>query len=117
MMGAEPASVNARKATLREDSDRLICLAEALTLVPFSETTLRRAISSGELEAWQPHGEGKLVLWRSALIDWVTRRPAGDVRVPPQPAERRSGPAPLRRPRRGRAVKQRPEPITLTDLA
>jgi hypothetical protein len=58
--------------------DRLICLSEAVVLVPFSETTLRRAIVRGELVAWQPNGNGKLVMWRSALIAWATRRPAHD---------------------------------------
>src|SRR5215207_8565461 len=56
--------------------DRLIFLADALDLVPFSETTLRRAISKGELEAWQPNADGKLIMWRSTLIAWATRRPA-----------------------------------------
>jgi hypothetical protein len=56
--------------------DVLICLSDAVALVPFSETTLRRAIARGELEAWQPAGNGKLVMWHSALIAWVTRRPA-----------------------------------------
>ena len=58
------------------DDDRLIFLADAVTLVPFSETTLRRAIARGELQAWQPNRDGKLVMWRSALIEWATRRPA-----------------------------------------
>ena len=96
--------------------DQLIFLAEALTLVPFSETTLRRAISRGELEAWQPHDDGKLVLWRSSLIEWATRRPAGD---PTQSAGRSksmsSKPA-ARRPRRAAAGIQRPDPIRLADV-
>src|SRR5439155_7285949 len=59
----------------RTRDDQLICLSEAAALVPFSETTLRRAIARGELEAWQPNS-GKLVMWRSALYEWATRRPA-----------------------------------------
>jgi hypothetical protein len=65
---------------------RLICLTGAVGLVPFSETTLRQAIISGELEAWQPNGNGKLVMWRSSLIAWATRRPAHDRQTPADPA-------------------------------
>jgi hypothetical protein len=95
------------------ETDRLIFLSEALDLVPFSETTLRRAISRGDLEAWQPSRDGKLVMWRSALVEWATRRPATvygphhDER-PPETAIRRA-----RRPRPGRGT---PEPIRLSDL-
>ena len=41
----------------RTGDDRLMSLSEAVALVPFSETTLRRAIARGELEAWQPTAE------------------------------------------------------------
>lgn len=101
----------------RGDEDRLIFLAEALTLVPFSETTLRRAIGRGELEAWQPNSDGKLVMWRSALIEWATRRPAKGGRESAERSEPRATRSTSRRPRRGRAVPQSPDPITLPDLA
>jgi hypothetical protein len=76
--------------------DRLIFLAEALTLVPFSETTLRRAIAKGELEAWRPNRDGKLIMWRNE-------------RRPPRPSSRRQ--------RRTADAPQTPDPITLPDLA
>ena len=93
--------------------DVLICLSDAVALVPFSETTLRRAIARGELEAWQPAGNGKLVMWHSALIAWVTRRPATE-RV--ERVERRDRRVSSRAQRRIAATTQTPEPITLSDL-
>lgn len=93
--------------------DRLICLSDAIALVPFSETTLRRAIVSGELEAWQPNGNGKLVMWRSSLIAWATRRPAHDRQK--SEATRDRGPS-SRRQRRTAASSATPEPITLPEL-
>jgi hypothetical protein len=93
--------------------DRLICLSDAVCLVPFSETTLRRAIVSGELEAWQPNGNGKLVMWRSSLIMWATRRPAQDRPACDAPRDRR--PASPRR-RRTVGATETPEPIALPDL-
>lgn len=100
----------------KDHEDRLIFLTEAIRLVPFSETTLRRAISRGELEAWQPHDDGKLVLWRSALIEWATRRPANGRTESLERFEAPSTTTASRRPRRGRVVPQRPDPITLADL-
>jgi hypothetical protein len=97
-------------------ADQLIFLAEALTLVPFSETTLRRAISSGELEAWQPHDDGKLVLWQSSLIEWATRRPAGDPTQSAGRSKSMSSKSAARRPRRAAAGIQRPDPIRLADV-
>jgi hypothetical protein len=97
--------------------DRLIFLADALALVPFSEATLRRAIASGELKAWQPNRDGKLVIWRSALIEWATRRPATDRQQPETRRERRQ-PKPSSRGRGGTAGStQVPDPISLADLA
>jgi hypothetical protein len=69
------------RASADPGDDRLIFLSDALGLVPFSETTLRRAIARGELEAWQPNKDGKLVMWRSTLIAWATRRPAQEKRT------------------------------------
>src|SRR5688500_17047811 len=79
---ARPARRGRRRGSWRRDvneydpadagADRLIFLADALKLVPFSETTLRSAISKGELEAWQPNADGKLIMWRSTLIAWAT---------------------------------------------
>src|SRR5215217_6216892 len=80
--------------------DCLMFLSEAVALVPFSETTLRRAIARGELEAWQPNS-GKLVLWRSALFEWATRRPASGGAEPAERKERRPKRTTPRRPRRG----------------
>ena len=84
--------------------------------MPFSETTLRRAIASGELEAWQPTGNGKLVMWRSALIAWATRRPA----TAPERVERARAPRPADLVACDSAAiaatTQTPEPITLPDL-
>jgi|SRR5215207_11749722 hypothetical protein len=96
--------------------DRLLSLSEAVALVPFSETTLRRAIGRGELEAWQPNS-GKLVMWRSALFEWATRRPASGGAEPAERKERRPKRTTSRRPRRGSDVSQAPDPITLPDLA
>jgi hypothetical protein len=96
------------------EEDRLICLADAVGLVPFSETTLRRAIVSGELEAWQPNGNGKLVMWRSSLIAWATRRPAHDRQTRAAPRDRRPS---SRRERRTAGATEAPEPITLPDLS
>jgi hypothetical protein len=96
--------------------DRLIFLAEALTLVPFSETTLRRAIAKGELAAWQPNRDGKLVMWHSTLIAWATRRPATDQLEPNKRRERRPPRPASRRQRRTASASQTPEPITLPDL-
>jgi hypothetical protein len=93
--------------------DRLICLSDAVCLVPFSETTLRRAIVRGELEAWQPNGNGKLVMWRSSLIVWATRRPAHD--RPESDAPRHGRPSSPRR-RRTVGAEATPEPIALPDL-
>jgi hypothetical protein len=93
--------------------DLLICLSEAVTLVPFSETTLRRAIARGELEAWQPTGNGKLVLWRSALITWATQRPAGKHA---SHKNRRERPLLSRRQLRTSTATPALEPITLSDL-
>jgi hypothetical protein len=93
--------------------DRLICLSDAVGLVPFSETTLRRAIVRGELEAWQPNGNGKLVMWRSALIAWATRRPAHDRQTSDAPRDSRLS---SRRERRTAGTRAIPEPITLPDL-
>jgi hypothetical protein len=100
----------------RTGDDRLMSLSEAVALVPFSETTLRRAIARGELEAWQPNS-GKLVMWRSALFEWATRRPAKGDAESAQRNQRRSKRPTSRRPRRGRGVPQSPDPITLPDLA
>jgi hypothetical protein len=97
--------------------DRLIFLAEALTLVPFSETTLRRAIAKGELEAWQPNRDGKLVMWHSTLIAWATRRPATDHEEANKGRERRPPRPSSRRERRTAGASQTPDPITLPDLA
>jgi hypothetical protein len=97
--------------------DRLIFLAEALTLVPFSETTLRRAIARGELEAWQPNRDGKLVMWRSTLIAWATRRPAAYRRESSQGHARATARRSSRRQRRSAAASQSPDAITLADLA
>jgi hypothetical protein len=87
-----------------------------VALVPFSETTLRRAIARGELEAWQPNS-GKLVMWQSALFEWATRRPANGGTESVEGTERRPKKTTSRRPRRGRQVPQAPDPITLPDLA
>ena len=112
MSDFQPRSAQTTPATPNED--RLIFLADALDLVPFSETTLRRAISRGELEAWQPKTDGKLVIWRSALLEWATRRPANGAK---EPAERRA-PRSARRGRpHGRTVPRTPDPIRLPDLA
>src|SRR3954470_19997806 len=100
----------------RAPDDRLMSLSDAVALVPFSETTLRRAIARGELEAWQPNS-GKLVMWRSALFEWATRRPAKPVAEPAKRDGRREMRPGPRRPRRGREGQRSPEPITLTDLA
>jgi hypothetical protein len=108
--------VDHRNAGATDAGDRLIFLAEALTLVPFSETTLRRAISRGELEAWQPHDDGKLVLWRNSLIEWATRRPAGDRTASAGRAKSQSTKPAARRPRRAVAAIQRPDPIRLADV-
>src|SRR5215207_4458211 len=81
--------------------DRLLSLCEAVALVPFSETTLRRAIGRGELEAWQPNS-GKLVMWRSALFEWATRRPASGGRSEPPPGDRAAGATCRRHPTRSR---------------
>jgi hypothetical protein len=97
--------------------DRLIFLAEALTLVPFSETTLRRAIAKGELEAWRPNRDGKLIMWRNTLIAWATRRPATDDQEPNMRNERRPPRPSSRRQRRTADAPQTPDPITLPDLA
>jgi hypothetical protein len=110
---AEPARRNASARSRGAGEDRLIFLADALALVPFSETTLRRAISSGELEAWQPIRDGKLLLWRSALIEWATRRPATSGDELQERVERRPS---TRRQRRTRGVTPTPEPISLPDL-
>ena len=97
-------------------ADRLIFLADALKLVPFSETTLRRAISKGELEAWQPNADGKLIMWRSTLIAWATRRPAPG-RQQPQARGERPAPKPsARHQRRLPRSAQLPNPILLPDL-
>jgi hypothetical protein len=93
--------------------DRLICLSEAVGLVLFSETTLRRAIVRCELEAWQPNGNGKLVMWRSALIAWATRRPAHDRQTSDAPRDRQPS---SRRQRRTPRARQTPKPIALPDL-
>ena len=93
--------------------DRLICLSDAISLVPFSETTLRRAIVRGELEAWQPNGNGKLVMWRGSLIAWATRRPAHDRETSDASRDRRPS---SRRQRRTAGSTETPEPITLPGL-
>src|SRR3954447_12630615 len=100
----------------RTADDRLMSLSEAVALVPFSETTLRRAIARGELEAWQPNS-GKLVMWRSALFEWATRRPASGAGESAERNERRPKRITSRRPRRGSEVPQSPDPIRLPDFA
>lgn len=72
--------------------------------------------SRGELEAWQPHDDGKLVLWRNSLIEWVTRRPAGDRTDSAGRSKSRSTKSATRRPRRAAAAIQRPDPIRLADV-
>jgi hypothetical protein len=99
------------------DDDRLMFLADAVNLVPFSETTLRRAIARGELQAWQPNRDGKLVMWRSALIEWATRRPATDRWESEKHRERRLAGASSLRERRDARLTQAPDPISLLDLA
>ena len=96
--------------------DRLIFLADALTLVPFSEATLRRAIARGELDAWRPNSDGKLVLWRSALIAWATRRRATDRREPETRRARQSATPGSRARRRTDAPTRTPDPIRLSDV-
>ena len=100
----------------RTRDDQLICLSDAVALVPFSDTTLRRAIARGELEAWQPNS-GKLVMWRSTLFEWATRRPANGGAEPAEGKERRPKRTTSRRSRRRSDVPQAPDPITLPDLA
>jgi hypothetical protein len=95
--------------------DRLIFLADALKLVPFSETTLRRAITKGELEAWQPNTDGKIVVWRSTLIAWATRRPAPSSQEQPR-HERRSAKPSARQPRRTASTALLPEPIPFPEV-
>lgn len=95
------------------ENDRLIFLSEALQLVPFSETTLRRAITRGDLEAWQPSRDGKLVMWRSVLVAWATRRPAGAGEAAQQ--VRQSAAARVRAGKT-RSSHRTPEPISFTDL-
>jgi hypothetical protein len=97
--------------------DRLIFLSDALGLVPFSETTLRRAIARGELEAWQPNKDGKLIMWRSTLIAWATRRPAQGGEPGAKHAEREPVRSSSRRRRRAAGGSEPPEPIRLPDLA
>ena len=97
-------------------ADRLIFLADALKLVPFSETTLRRAISKGELEAWQPNADGKLIMWRSTLISWATRRPAPGRQEPSARHDRRTASPSTRQPRRTAGTALPPDPILLPDL-
>lgn len=109
----KPARRNASARSRGAEEDRLIFLADALALVPFSETTLRRAISSGELEAWQPNRDGKLLMWRSTLIEWATRRPATGGKELQERVERRPS---TRRQRRTRVAPRIPEPISLPDL-
>ena len=84
--------------------------------MPFSETTLRRAISKGELEAWQPNADGKLIMWRSTLIAWATRRPAPGRHEPPARSERRRRirPRAINADTAGPALP--PDPILLPDL-
>ena len=113
---SDGSRVDRGNADAVDGGDRLIFLAEALTLVPFSETTLRRAISRGELEAWQPHDDGKLVLWRNSLIEWATRRPAGDRTKSDRDSKSRSTKPAARQPRRAVAAIQRPDPIRLADV-
>lgn len=98
-----------------DEGDRLISLADALSLVPFSETTLRRAIAKGELEAWQPSRDGKLVMWRSTLFAWVTRRPARGEEQANDRAERRPARSSSRRRPRRSGASQVPPPITLPE--
>jgi len=95
--------------------DPLIFLADALKLVPFSETTLRRAITKGDLEAWQPNTDGKIVMWRSTLIAWGTRRPAPSSQEQPR-RERRSAKPSVRQPRRTASTALLPEPIPFPDV-
>lgn len=96
--------------------DRLIFLADALDLVPFSETTLRRAISKGELEAWQPNADGKLIMWRSTLIAWATRRPAPGRHEPSARSERLAAKPPARHQRGLPGPALPSNPILLPDL-
>lgn len=112
----EDSRVDRGNACATDADDRLIFLTEALTLVPFSETTLRRAITRGELEAWQPHDDGKLVLWRSSLIEWATRRPAGNRSETAGSSKSPSTTPAARRPRRAITAMQRPDPIRLADV-
>jgi hypothetical protein len=74
-------------------------------------------MASGELKAWQPNRDGKLIMRRSAPIEWATRRPAADRQQPERRRERRQ-PKPSSRARRGTAAStQVPDPISLPDLA
>lgn len=84
----------------------MITLTQAVGLVPFSDTTLRRAIARGELEAWQPRRSGKVVMWRSAVLAWATRRPANT----------EAAGADERRATRRRGSTQLPAPIALSDI-
>ena len=95
--------------------DRLIFLADALKLVPFSETTLRRAITKGELEAWQPNTDGKIVIWRSTLIAWATGRPAPSSHEQSR-RERRSAKPSARQMRRRASTARLPDPIPFPDV-
>src|SRR4051794_20868772 len=113
---SDRSGVKRGNAGAADAADRLIFLSEALTIVPFSETTLRRAISRGELEAWQPHDDGKLVLWRNSLIEWATGRPAADRTETDRRSKSPSSKPATRRPRRAAAGIQRPDPIRVADL-
>jgi hypothetical protein len=112
--------VSQRDGTTNED--RLIFLAEALALVPFSETTLRRAIAKGELEAWRVNRNGKLVIWRNAVIAWATRQPAsnaaerGERSERSERSERRTSRPVSRRLRRRAKASQAPDPIEISNL-
>jgi hypothetical protein len=103
------------RASSDPGDDRLIFLSDALGLVPFSETTLRRAIARGELEAWQPNKDGKLVMWRSTLIAWATGRPAQEQRT--TQGERQHVRSSSGRRDRGAGPSAPPEPIRLPGLA
>jgi hypothetical protein len=106
--------VSQRDGTTNED--RLIFLAEALALVPFSETTLRRAIAKGELEAWRVNRNGKLVIWRNAVIAWATRQPASNAAERGERSERRTSRPVSRRLRRRAKASQAPDPIEISNL-
>jgi hypothetical protein len=118
-MANSPNIGSASIRTGETERDTLLTLEQAVQIVPLGKSSLRRAIRAGQLEAFQPAGTKKFLLWKSALLQWATGTPAGGGSGGGAPRHSASVPQPRRQRRgvrRSGTAGLEPAPISLADV-